>query len=85
MSMPSGEPGRARARVEELRSRVSGAQAAQLREGVRAEEAARLAGAAPAGAGLDAAQRKQAAEAFARLFEYFAIASASKAFFPVVG
>jgi hypothetical protein len=41
---------------------------------VRAEEAARLAAAAPAGARLDGARREKAADAFAGLFDYFAIA-----------
>jgi tetratricopeptide (TPR) repeat protein len=62
----------ARARVEEMRSRVPAAKARQLREAVRAEEAARL-----ADAGLGAAQCGRAAEAFAALADYFSVASVS--------
>ncbi len=76
--MPGGGPEGARARVEELRSRFSGPQAAQIRNDKRAEEAARLAATPLAARALDDARREKAAEAFAGLFDYFAIASASE-------
>jgi hypothetical protein len=63
----------ARARVEEIRSRLPAAQAKKMREAVRAEEAARLDGTA-----LTAVQRGRAAEAFAGLVDYFSIAGISE-------
>ena len=84
--MTPDEPERAsaRARVERLRSMMPAAQAAQLREQVRVEEADRLAKAAStpastaAGAGASAAGRERAARAYAGLSDYFAIASVSE-------
>ena len=86
MTMTPDGPERAsaRARVERLRSMMPAAQAAQLREQVRVEEADRLAKAAStpastaAGAGASAAGRERAARAYAGLSDYFAIASVSE-------